>query len=502
MSSILASEQRVCPSLAVVGGGLAGIAAAEAALQNGFRVTLFERSRVLGGRAASLFEPNTGQWIDNGQHIALGCCTELLDLNRQLGLTDYFERKESIPFAQIGGKQGKLTPVRWLPQCWQFFPTFLTFPFLSFRERINTGLLLRKLSTATTGKESTPDTFAEWLRTKKVSANTIEKFWAPLIFSALSESVEHVSFEAVRQIVRDGFLAGYRAMTFHIPTLPLRAIYHDIVAEQLQNRGIELHFLRRVKRLCWEFPADSDNSAGNNDNTNTAESSPQPSPQQHETRLRIDALELSDGTRLSFDYYLLAVPLSQFREIMTASDLEPYTEQLDLERFEPGSITTIHLWFNHRLLPDDCSYSVLLGGPGQFLFCPQRERKNIPAEKNAGVYHTVVISASHRLLSEHEFTSRGSFGLVERVVQQLQNTLAGSFHKETTQLLSSRVTTHFEAVFSPTPAVYLQRPESETPFENLVLAGDWTQTQLPATLESAVRSGRHAVQILQALLEN
>jgi squalene-associated FAD-dependent desaturase len=493
LSSISTPDQRVYPSLAIIGGGLAGIAAAESASKNGFRVTLFERSRVLGGRAASLFDPNTEQWIDNGQHIALGCCRELLDLNRQLGLTEFFEQKKTIPFAQIDGKHGMLAPVTWLPNRWQFFPAFLTFPFLSLKERFTTGLLLRKLGTQKKELEPESGTFAEWLRAQKVSANTVQKFWEPFIFSTLSESIEHVSFDAVRQIIRDSFLSGHQAMTFHIPTVPLRTIYHDITSEQLRNRGIEIYFLKRVKRFFWEFQTETDFPSGDN------RSSSNSNTQQQNSNLKIRALELADGSRRSFDYYLLAVPLSQFWKIMTESDLESYTEQLALERFEPGTVTTVHLWFNRRLLPDELSYCVLLGGAGQFLFCPGKAEKNNHERNGKGIYHNVVISASHRLLSEHEFTSRGNFGLVERVVQQLRKTFVSSFQNETTQLLFYRVTTHFEAVFSPNPAIYWERPESETPFDNLVLAGDWTQTKLPATLEGAVQSGRHAVRILKKL---
>jgi zeta-carotene desaturase len=504
LSSISTTDLRVYPSLAIVGGGLAGIAAAESASRNGFRVTLFERSRILGGRAASLFDPNTNQWIDNGQHIALGCCTELLDLNQQLGLTRFFEQKKTIPFAQIGGKHGMITPTTWLPNRWQFFPAFLTFPFLSLKERFITGLLLRELGTQKKESESESRTFAEWLRTKKVSVNTIKKFWEPFIFSTLSEGIEHVSFDAVQQIIRDSFLAGHQAMTFHIPTVPLQTIYHENTAKQLQNRGIELHFFKRVKRFLWEFQTDTETDNNGSDTQSNTQSNTQSDTQQQYTSPKIQALELADGSVWSFDYYLLAVPLSQFWKIMTNSGLEAYTEQLALERFEPGTVTTIHLWFNRRILPDEFSHCVLLGEPGQFLFCPKRneksERDNYEKNNN-GIYHNVVISASHRLLSEHEFTSRGSFGLVERVVQQLQKTFVRSFQNKTTQLMFHRVTTHFEAVFSPNPAIYLERPESETPFDNLVLAGDWTQTKLPAALEGAVRSGRHAVQILKKLAD-
>jgi squalene-associated FAD-dependent desaturase len=483
LSSTIITDQRVPPSLAIIGGGLAGIAAAESALRNGFRVALFERSRVLGGRAASLFEPVSGQWIDNGQHVVLGCCTELLDLNKQLHLSQFFEQKKSIPFAQTDGKHWIMAPstfLPFLPHCWQLFPSFLTFPFLSLKERFTTGWLLRLLGGT---QKSQPETFAQWLAVQQVSANAIEKFWAPLVFSTLSETIEQVSLDAVRQIIHDGFLSGQKAMTVHIPTVPLRTIYHETVTEQLRNQGAELHFLKRVKRFCWEFPTDPNLAA--NEQTEQLESTGIP---------KINALELADGSRHSFDYYLLAVPSFRFWEIMAASDLESYTEQLGLERFEPGAITTLHLWFNRRLLPPNHSHTALLGGPGQFLFCPGKSETT-----GKSVYHNVVISASHRLLAEHEFTSRGSSALVEQVLQQLKNTFKKSFQNGTTQLEHHRVTTYFDAVFSPTPSVYLKRPEAKTPFANLALAGDWTQTKLPATLESAVRSGRNAVQILFAL---
>ncbi len=115
----------------------------------------------------------------------------------------------------------------------------------------------------------------------------------------------------------------------------------------------------------------------------------------------------------------------------------------------------------------------------------------------------MVISASHRLLSEEELSARGGSGLVHRIMEQLESLFPSWSQSEnerefsrSSSLLHSRVTTYFDAVFSPSPAAFRNRPGQKTPFSNFALAGDWTDTQWPATLEGAVRSGHQAVEAI------
>ena len=448
--------------LAVIGGGLAGIAAAEAAKQKGFDVDLFEWSRTLGGRATSMFEPTTGRWIDNGQHVVLGCCTELLALNQRLGLDRFFERQSDIPFASTEGKRWTMAASPFLPLRWQLVPAFLKLPFLTFKDRLATGLLLRKLPKVKPG--NTEISFGNWLAAERATAASIEGFWTPLILSTLSETVEHVSFSAAQKVVRDGFLSGLDAMTMHVPTQPFRSIYHEATADHLSRLGVRLHFLSRVAHLQWTDETD-DGGAG------------------------ILSLTLADGTVRSFDQYVLAIPSFRVWKLFEESGLEDFAEQLDLGRFEPGAITSVHCWFDRCVLPGHWKQAALIGGPAQFLFCPRQE-----SDRN-GVYHTAVISASHRLLSDLELTSKGTATLLDRVVRQLQATFPESFH-EPNELRNGRTTTVFNAVFSPNPSVYGSRPSQATPFTNLALAGDWTATDWPATMEGAVRSGIFAVDTL------
>ena len=428
---------------------MAGIAAAEAASTQGCRVDLFERSGVLGGRVASLLEPTQKQWIDTGQHLILGCCSRVLTLNKRLGLDIFFERSGTIPFATPKKQHWSLTASPFLPKCWQLLPSFLTMPLLPMVERFKTGNLLKKL-----GHEKLPDiTIAEWFKKNNVSKNALDAFWLPLILSSLCEMPEYTAAKALQKVIREGFLAGRDAMAIHMPKVPLRAIYNDTASLVLANRGIALHFFKRLRLLHWEKNGDD----------------PLPT---------ITALEFSDGTVEHFDRYILAIPASPLWKVLEASDLDSSAKQLGLERFEPGAISTVHLWLDRPVLKPGNRCCALSGGIGQFL-CAPHDTEN---------YYTVVISAAHRLLSDSEMTVIGSVDLAHSVLEQLRRT----FSIPTLQILHCRTTTCFEAVFSPKPEVYVQRPESRGLFMNGVIAGDWTQTGFPATLEGAVRSGLKA----------
>ena len=447
-------------TLGIVGGGLSGIAAAEAACKQGHQVGLFERSGVLGGRVASLFEPTQKQWIDTGQHLILGCCTEILALNKRLGLDPFFERSDTIPFATLKQQHWSLTVSSFLPKRWQLLPSFLSMPFLPMRERLKTGRLLQKLAKELLPPDTSANgTIAEWFQRHNVSQNALEAFWLPLILSSLSEMPDYVAAKAVQRVIRDGFLAGREKMTVHLPTVPLRQIYHDAVSKTLTKRGVSLQFFKRLLRLHWEK-----NDAG--------------------TLPTITALEFSDGSIERFDRYILAIPAFQLWKVLDASGLACCADQLGLERFEPGAITTVHLWLDQPILESRKRFCALSGGIGQFLCAPR-----VAADCGWENYYTVVISAAHRLLSETEMSMSDSNVLAERIMEQLRTT----FDLPALQLRHCRTTTCFESIFSPKPAVYEQRPESKGLFANGTIAGDWTQTGFPSTLEGAVRSGRTAV---------
>jgi len=155
-------------------------------------------------------------------------------------------------------------------------------PILSLTERLKTGSLLKQL-----GNEPLPDiTIAEWFKQHPVSQNALDSFWIPLMLSTLSELPDYISAKAVQKVIRDGFLAGRVGMSVHLPTSPLRSIYHETTSAALAERGVSLQFFKRLRRLHW-------------DKTN-ADDPP-----------TIVALEFSDNSVEEFDHTILAMPAIQ-----------------------------------------------------------------------------------------------------------------------------------------------------------------------------------------------
>lgn len=479
-------------------------------MRRGWDVELFEWSRVLGGRAASIFEPVARHWIDNGQHLFMGCCTEQLDLNRRLGLSDLFQRSETISFTGASERRWQLSASHYLPGRWQLVPSFLKNPYLSFKERLATGLLIRKLFKINEHTAFTPSSqfsshngsgniavfdaiseqmvrtisFGEWLRKEGASEETIERFWSPLIYSALSDSVDAVCLFAAKKVVKDGFMSGREAMSLYYPKCPLREIYHIETQRKLEQLGVRTHFYSRIDRLrCEEVPS------GENDDHSTRKSG-----------FRVRSLCLNNGGEREFDRFVLAIPAYRACQLLDDSGLSDFTDTLGFDRFELGAITAVHLWFDRPILPSGEQRTAILDGPGQWLFFGEHlpvTQLNMPEGPKKGFYHQIIISASHRVLEEEELVAKGRESLLQRILEQLRQVFPSVFSgPNATRLLHYRATTVFDAVFSPRPELYRFRPLQQTPLDNLVLAGDWTQTDWPATMEGAIRSGRRAVELL------
>ncbi len=302
--------------------------------------------------------------------------------------------------------------------------------------------------------EAIEQTIGAWLRAHGQSPRAIECFWSVVLTSALGETVDHASLAAAQQVFRDGFLASRGAGDLLLPRLPLREIFHDRLLQWLTARGILVHLGTAVRRVEGDAR-------------------------------RADALVLPDGTRKPFERVIVAVPWHRVRPLCAADLLAAMSAMADVERIEPAAITAVHLWFDRPVVP--LPHAVLVGRLGQWVFAESMSGVSpLPlGEGTARQQHCqVVVSASHRLArrkhDEWLAAVRGELEAVWPAVRQAR-------------LLHGRVIAQPAAVFSVQPGVDRFRPPQRTPVANLALAGDWTATGWPATMESAVRSGRRAV---------
>lgn len=434
------------PTVAIVGGGLAGMAAAEAANRLGWRVELFEARPELAGRAGSSRDLRTGQRI-SGQHIALGCCTELLDFCRRLGIDDCFERHTRLSFVGPDGQQCAWTACSWLPAPLHLVPSLLGLNYLSLGQRLRTLATLARLVRA---QAVDSQSIGQWLHLQGCSGAEEQLFWTPLLVSALGELPDRLAVEPASQVFRAVVLGSRRGYHMLVPRLPLGEIYDRRAGDVLAERGVTIFRGARVQRIEGHAQG-------------------------------VIGLVLADGRRVTADAVILAVPWRRVRRLFDTPLAEALAELGRVDQIPAGAITGVHLWFDRIIC--GLAHAALPGRVSQWIFQPSASVERNPAGV-FGHYYQVVVSASHRV-------APGNRGELLAVVRR---ELAEVFPAaREARLLHHRVVIDPAAVFVLAPGVERLRPGQRTAIPNLFLAGDWTRTGWPATMEGAVRSGRLAV---------
>jgi len=437
------------PSVAVIGGGLAGLAAATAAVERGFRVELFEQAPTPGGRAGSYHDVRIDQLVDLSPHVAMGCCTNFLDFCRRIGTVDSFRRYATLHFHGPDGTRYDFSANRWLPAPLHLLPGLRRLEYLTVRERRAIGWAMWRLARHRLPDAADAPTMREWLRRGKQPENAVRQFWAVVLESALGDSIDHVSVAAARKVFVDGFMSTRRAYEVLVPWVPLGAIWQR-AGMWLTRRGAKLHMRTRIERLEVDDK-------------------------------RFRGVVLSDGPCRRFDHVIAAVSWKHLGILVGPELLKLIPLAAAGTELNSSPITAVHLWFDRPIM--DLPHAVLVGRLSQWVFQGSRHEAEGPP-----VYHyTVVISASHDLLG------RDSKEVVQEVLDDLKAIWPAAGNAK---LIYDRVLRQPGAVFSPRPGVAAARPAQRTPIEGLYLAGDWTATDWPATMEGAVRSGYLAIEAL------
>ena len=424
----------------VVGGGLAGLAAAADLLTAGFAVQVLEGRRRCGGRAASFESAADCSLVDACQHVAMGCCTNFLDLCQRAGLDDLLRRDRTLWFIGPDGERAACTPADWLPAPFHLAPLLFGMKHFSLVEKTALAIGMLRLAGgrfASARPASNEPTAAVWLAARQPD-RVIQLFWQPVIESALGESIDHVGITAVRKVVVDGFLAHPQAADLLVPTRPRGDMFGEQLVHWLRSQGATV----TTGSLVTAIERDA---AG-----------------------RVTGVRRGDEL-LSADVVVLAVPWRAAARLVP--DLLPPVD----ESFVGSPITAVHLWFDRPIV--DLPHAVLVGRVSQWVFPGEH------AEADGGHHCQVVISASRGLCDGDRER------LLKTVVEDLEAVFPAA---ATATLLRSRIVTDPTAVLSVRPGIETVRPAAVTPAENLFLAGDWVATGWPSTMEGAVRSGRLA----------
>jgi zeta-carotene desaturase len=409
----------------VIGGGLAGLATAAALGASGYRARLFESRPFLGGRATS-YEAGS-ETIDNCQHILLRCCTNLLDFYKRLNVTGAIQFYRDFNFIEPGGRLSVMR-AGMLPAPAHFAGSFLGLRFLNLSEKIAIARAfeaIRKESHTRTDLDRI--SMQQWLEEKRQPPRAIERFWRQVLVSAINEELDRMAAAHGFQVFELGFLANSTNYEMGVPRVPLADLYGEESWARIGN--VEIHLRSAVQEI--EIGATGEVRC-----------------------VRVN------GETLKADAYVCSLPFERAGSMLPSLNL-------DLSEFEPSPITGIHLWFDRPVtaLP----HATLLDRTIQWMF-----------NKSEGRYIQLVVSASRSLAP----MPRGE--VIELALRELTEFLPSVAEAK---LEKSHVVKEIRATFSAKPGLEKFRPVAKTSIPNLFLAGDWTKSGWPATMEGAVRSG-------------
>ena len=435
----------------VVGAGAAGLAAAAALSGAGKRVVVLERKPYVGGRACSYEHPALAEVVDL-QHVLLGCCTNLIELCEQAGSADKIRWYDKQTFLEPNGRSSTIVPSG-LPAPLHFAHSFARMSTLGWKDKAG---MARGLMEFFRGYPAEDDESVEqWLKRTRQTERSIRHFWRPILMATLNDSVAHCSTRYAGKVFHELFIKSSTGGRLGIPTVPLSEFYAD-AARLIEARG-------GVVRLRASVEAISQEADG---------------------RWRVN---IADSAYLAASI-VLALPFEQTQRLLPAVRLNERSSglalntrdelELKMARQVHSPFTSILLWFDREI--SDLDHAWLLDTTIEWFFHKSRIRRYAPEQ---GSYVELVIAGSRAQLSMTR----------EEILSSALRELELFFPEvKRAKLLKSGVLKEARATFSVVPGLDRFRPEQTTAWPGFFLAGDWTATEWPSTMEGAVRSGRLA----------
>jgi len=435
----------------VVGAGFAGLSAASALAAAGLRVTVLEARPQLGGRATAFNDRESGELVDNGQHVLFGCYRETFAFLRRIGADANVLLQSSliVPFVDAVGRRSELRCPP-LPSPLHLLAAVLDWDAMPWSERLSALRLARPLlaarrELAATGRVTTTPgtlTVSEWLRLHRQGSRLRSWLWEPLAVAALNQQPEDASAAPFLRVLAEMFGTDPSAASIGLPLKPLHQMYAEPARAFIEAHGGTVR-TNALARLVVSG----------------------------ESVTGVDVR----GESIASERVVSAVPWFALRTLFGAEPPRAMHEIISLaSSLDSMPIVTVNLWYDRPVMEEP-----FVGLPGRAMHWVFDKRFAFGESAS----HLSLVASGAETLVREETTA-----LVSRASEEVAQALAPA---RSARLLRGTVIREKHATFSLAPG-QPQRPGSWTPIKGLVLAGDWIDTGLPGTIESAVVSGHRA----------
>jgi zeta-carotene desaturase len=449
--SLIPLQQESEKTVTVAGAGVAGMSAACALAEAGLRVQLVERRGYLGGRASSYLHPGVGEVIDNCQHVLFGCCTNLTGFYRRTGVADRIHWTSEMTMIEPGGRRSPLGP-SWLPAPLHGLPRLLSAQAFSLADKLALARAFSALMRPVPSDST--ESLGAWLRRHGQTEGALNHFWRLVIASALNAEIDSIALPYAAKVIRELFMNSALAGSMGMSTVPLSQLYAG-AQEFLEQRGATILFNTNVEAAEWDE----------------------------------ETLQWMLTTRtgvLASDLLVLALPFEATARLLPQMPAAEGAEALarQLERHEHWPICSVHLWFDREIT--ELEHAVLLDREIHWMYNQSRLQTG-----RGGHYIELVVSATR------------AFAALPRevAIQQALSELAEFFPRvKEARLEKVALVKEMRATFGVPPGIDAARPTAVSPWPQCFLAGDWTATGWPSTMESAARSGHLAAEAVCASL--
>jgi len=438
-------------SICIIGGGIAGLSAAVFLAEKGFKVTLIESSPKLGGRAYSFFDKNLNTYLDNGQHIFASWYKNLFDFLKIIGTFDklWFQDALMITFIDSDAKQYNLNCSEWRVsnesnyskkyRPYSLFWGIFTYSALSLKDKLCVLRLIRYVKSHNKRTETIESmSVSELFRLTKQTERIIDYFWKPFVIATFNSKPEEISVINFIKILKIG-LFSKNASNLVFPEVDLNSLYVNPAVDYIKNRGGCILDSTSVLKFNVETSS-------------------------------IKSISLDNESELIADFIVSTVPYYNLK-VLFGDKL--YSELFcNIDKIKDSPILNIYHNFENKneFEPLTEDFAGLLNSPIQWIFKNSKNRINL------------VISSAGELINMDKNE------IIELSKKELIKCLPGFQNVEFTY---SRVVKEKRATFLPNVDSLNARPGNKTKFNNLFIAGDWTDTGYPATLESAVTSAKN-----------